>query len=173
MIDFLIRLLLSTGVNDYVATHDWVWPVCEILHFFGMALIIGTIGLVDLRILGIGKGIPIKSLEKFVPLGVIGFVVNLTTGLTFVGGNPVGGPQEYLTNLAFLLKMLLILIAGVNLLAFYAFGIARAANAVAPDGTAPVSAKVVAGVSLFAWIGVIIMGRYIMYNDTLLYFLGL
>jgi hypothetical protein len=173
MIDFLIRLLLSTGVNDFVATHDWVWPVCEILHFFGMALIIGTIGLVDLRILGIGKGIPIKSLERFVPLGVIGFCINLFTGLTFVGGNPVGGPQEYLTNLAFLLKMLLILIAGVNLLAFYAFGIARAANAVAPDGTAPVSAKVVAGVSLAAWIGVIIFGRYIMYNDTLLYALGL
>ena len=173
MVDFFIRLLLSTGVNDYVATHDWVWPVCEILHFFGMALIIGTIGLVDLRILGVGKGIPIKSLEKFVPLGVIGFCINLLTGLTFVGGNPVGGPQEYLTNLAFLLKMCLILVAGVNLLAFYALGIARSANDVAPDGTAPVGAKVVASVSLVAWIGVIIFGRYIMYNDTLLYFLGL
>jgi hypothetical protein len=173
MVDFFIRLLLSTGVNDFVATHDWVWPVCEILHFFGMALIIGTIGLVDLRILGVGKGIPIKSLERFVPLGVIGFCINLLTGLTFVGGNPVGGPQEYLTNLSFLLKMSLILVAGVNLLAFYALGIARSANAVAPDGTAPVSAKVVASVSLVAWIGVIIFGRYIMYDDTLLYFLGL
>ncbi len=76
-------------------------------------------GLVDLRILGVAKGIPIKSLERFVPLGVIGLVFNLTTGLIFVGGNPVGGPQEYLTNLAFQIKMILILIAGLNVIAFY------------------------------------------------------
>lgn len=173
MIDYLIKLLLSTGVNDYVATHDWVWPVCEILHFFGMALIIGTIGLVDLRILGVGKGIPIKSLERLVPLGVIGFAINVLTGLTFVGGNPVGGPQEYLGNLAFLIKMTLILIAGLNLLAFYVFGIAKAADAVSPEGSAPASAKVVAAVSLLMWFGVILFGRFIMYNDTLLYVLGL
>jgi uncharacterized membrane protein YfcA len=43
MVDSFIRLLLSTGVNDFVATHDWVWPVCEILHFFGMALLIGSL----------------------------------------------------------------------------------------------------------------------------------
>jgi len=173
MVDTFIKILLSTGVNDYVATHDWVWPVCEILHFFGMALIIGTIGLIDLRILGVGKGIPIKSLERFVPLGVLGFVINLLTGLTFVGGNPIGGPQEYETNLAFLIKMTLILIAGVNLLVFYVAGIARATDAVPADGSAPMSAKVVASVSLLMWFGVIVFGRYIMYNDTLLNALGL
>ena len=47
----------------------------------------------------------------------------------FVAGNPVGGPQEYLTNLALQLKMLCVLIAGVNLLLFYALGIAKKANA--------------------------------------------
>ena len=173
MIDFLINLLLSTGVNGYVATHDWVWPVCEILHFFGMALIIGTIGLVDIRILGVGKGLPIKSLERFIPLGVIGFTINVLTGLTFVGGNPIGGPREYLSNLAFLIKMGLILLAGVNLLVFYAAGIVRAADAVSPDGDAPISAKVVAVVSLLAWFGVILFGRFIMYDDTLRYAWGL
>jgi hypothetical protein len=173
MVDFFIRILLSTGVNDYVATHDWVWPVCEIIHFFGMALLIGSVGLVDLRILGVAKGVPIKSLERFVPLGVIGFLLNLTTGLIFVGGNPVGGPQEYLTNLAFQIKMALIVIAGLNVIAFYVMGIARQADAVAPDGSAPTSAKVVAGLSLLLWFGVILFGRFIMYNDTLLYVLGL
>jgi hypothetical protein len=173
MVDSFIRLLLSTGVNDFVATHDWVWPVCEILHFFGMALLIGSVGLIDLRILGVAKGVPIKALERFVPLGVIGFAVNLITGLIFVGGNPVGGPQEYLTNLAFQIKMILILIAGLNVLVFYFMGISRAADAVPADGVAPTSAKVVAGLSLFLWFSVILFGRYIMYNDTLLYVLGL
>jgi hypothetical protein len=173
MVDTFIRILLSTGVNDYVATHDWVWPVCEIIHFFGMFMLIGSVGLVDLRILGVAKGIPIKSLERFVPLGVIGLLLNVTTGLIFVGGNPVGGPQEYLGNLAFQIKMVLILIAGINVLVFYAFGIARAADATPADGDAPLGAKFVAGLSLLLWFSVILFGRYIMYNDTLLYVLGL
>ena len=171
--DAIAQLLVSTGIDGYVAAHDWVWPVGEILHFFGMALLIGSVGLVDLRMLGVAKGVPIKSLERFVPLGVIGFVINLLTGFVFVAGNPVGGPQEYLGNLAFQLKMLLILIAGLNLLAFYVLGIARNADAVAPDGNAPTSAKVVAVLSLITWFGVIFFGRFIMYNDTLLYALGL
>jgi hypothetical protein len=138
-----------------------------------MAALIGSVGLVDLRMLGIAKGIPIKSLERFVPIGVVGFIINAVTGFIFVAGNPVGGPQEYLHNLAFQIKIVLIVIAGLNLLAFYALGIARRADAVAPDGVAPTSAKVVAVVSIVLWFGVIFFGRFIMYNDTLLYALGL
>ena len=48
MLDTFVKLLLSTGVDNYVATHDWVWPVCEIIHFFGMFMLIGSVGLVDL-----------------------------------------------------------------------------------------------------------------------------
>jgi hypothetical protein len=173
MLDTFVRILLSTGVNDYVATHDWVWPVCEIIHFFGMFMLIGSVGLIDLRILGVAKGIPIRSLERYVPLGVIGLLMNVITGLIFVGGNPVGGPQEYLGNLAFQIKMFLILIAGINVVVFYLFGIARSADATPADGDAPGSAKVVAAVSLLLWFSVILFGRYIMYNDTLLYVLGL
>ena len=173
MIDAISSFLTAGPIDEFVASHDYAWPLGEILHFFGMALLIGSVGLVDARILGIGKGIPIKSLEKFVPLGVIGFIINLLTGIMFVAGNPVGGPQEYLTNLAFLLKMLCVLIAGLNLLAFYALGIAKQADAVEPGGDAPMSAKVVAVVSLLTWFGVIYFGRFIMYNDTLLYAWGL
>ena len=173
MVDAIANFLTAGPIDEFVATHDWAWPLGEILHFFGMALLIGSVGLVDARILGIGKGIPIKSLEKFVPLGVIGFVINLLTGIMFVAGNPVGGPQEYLTNLALILKMVCVLIAGLNLLAFYALGIAKQANAVEPGGDAPMSAKVVAVVSILTWFGVIYFGRFIMYNDTLLYAWGL
>ncbi len=167
--DFLITL----PIGDFVATHDWVWPVCETLHFVGMCVLLGTVGVVDLRVLGVAKGIPIQLLEKFIPLGVIAFVVNLTTGFIFIAGNPVGGPMEYLTNLSLQLKMLIVLIAGINLLLFYATGIHRSLETVPADGNAAGGAKAVAAVSLTAWIFVIIMGRFIMYNDTLLYALGL
>ena len=169
----LSDFLTTLPIGDFVATHDWVWPFCETLHFVGMCILLGTVGVVDLRILGVGKGIPIKLLEKFVPLGVIAFIVNATTGFIFIAGNPVGGPMEYLSNLSLQIKMIIVLIAGINLLIFYVTGIEKKVAMVPPDGNAPGSAKAVAAVSIFAWIMVIIMGRFIMYNDTLLYALGL
>jgi hypothetical protein len=165
--------LVSTGIGNFVATYDWVWPVGETLHFVGMCVLLGTVGVVDLRILGVAKGIPIKLLEKFIPLGVIAFFVNLVTGFIFIAGNPVGGPMEYLTNLSLQIKMIIVLIAGINLLVFYFAGIQRSLETVPADGNASGAAKAVAAVSITAWIMVIIMGRFIMYNDTLLYALGL
>jgi hypothetical protein len=166
--------ILDLGwMADFVNANDWVWPICEMLHFIGMALLIGTVGWLDIRILGFGKGVPIGSLEKLIPLGVVGFALNVATGLVFVTGNPAGGPMAYLGNLAFQIKMLLILIAGINLAAYYFTGIARAAVDVPAAGEAAPAAKAVAVVSLVAWFGVIYFGRLIMYNDTLLYAFGL
>lgn len=159
---------LVAFVNDY----DWVWPICEMFHFIGMALLIGSVGWLDIRILGVGKGVPIAALEKLVPLGILGFVFNLVTGIVFVAGNDAG-PIAYLGNLSFQIKMLLILVAGLNLVAYYFTGIQRAAEAVPPSGDAATGAKIVAVVSLAAWFGVIYFGRMLMYNDTLLYALGL
>jgi hypothetical protein len=169
----LSDFLTSLPIGNYVASHDWVWPLCETLHFFGMSVLIGTVGVVDLRVLGVAKGIPISLLDKFIPLGIIAFFVNMITGFIFIAGNPVGGPMEYLTNLSLQLKMLLVLIAGINLLVFYATGIHRSLETVPADGDAPGRAKAIAAVSLASWILVIVMGRFIMYNDTLLYALGL
>ena len=105
---------------------------------------------------------------------MIAFVINAVTGFIFIAGNPVGGPMEYLTNLSLQIKMLIVLIAGINLLIFYVTGIEKIAGRRArPTAMRPAGAKAVAAVSLFAWIFVIIMGRFIMYNDTLLYALGL
>src|SRR5262245_57391083 len=173
MVDTLTNFFLWLNLGDFVGKNDWVWPICEILHFFGMAAIIGTVGLTDARMLGLAKGIPIKALEKFIPLGVFGFLINIVTGVICIAGNPVGGPREYVINLALQLKMLLVLIAGINLLLFYVTGIEKKVAGLPADGEAPTSAKVVAIVSLIAWFGVIFMGRLIMYNDTLLYALGL
>ncbi len=169
----LAAALDSLNVANIVNAYDWLWPVCEMFHFIGMALLLGTVGLIDARVLGLFRGIPIESLERFVPLGVAGFVMNAVTGFIFIAGNPIGGSIVYLTNLALQIKVLLILIAGINLLAWYATGIAASAKDTSPDGDVVPAAKAIAGVSLVMWIGVIIFGRLIMYNDTLLYALGM
>lgn len=63
--------------------------------------------------------------------------------------------------------MLFMLLAGLNVLAFYLTGVSRAANALAPGDDAPRSAKVIAATSLSLWLGVIYFGRMIMYVDVL------
>jgi hypothetical protein len=143
------------------------------LHFIGMALLLGTVGWLDIRILGIGKGVPIASLEKLIPVGIVGFMLNVSSGFVFVAGNLDGGPMAYLSNLSFQIKMLLILIAGANLALYYLTGIRRGAEALPANGKAAPAAKIVAAVSLVAWFGVIFFGRMIMYNETLLYALGM
>ena len=170
---WLSDLMLRTGLVEIVSNSAVIWPIAEILHFVGMALLIGTVGAVDLRILGLGKGLSIAALEKFIPFGVAGFVLNAATGFVFLAGNPAGGPIWYFENLSFQIKMILVGIAGLNLLAFYATGLARALGKLPPDAAAPRGAKIVAGVSLVAWFAVILCGRLIMYNEALLYTLGL
>ena len=169
----LAEWMISTDIAVWVNDNDWVWPVCETVHFIGMSLLIGTVGIIDARILGLAKGLPVAALEKLVPWGVAGFLLNAVTGFIFVAGNPIGGPMVYLENLAFLIKMALILIAGINLFVYYFAGIARAAEGSTPDGDVASSAKLTAAVSLVLWFSVILFGRLIMYNDTLLYALGL
>ena len=169
----LAQWLNGLGLGPWVANSQWVWPICEIFHFIGMAMLMGAIGLMDLRLLGVGKGLPIAKLEALAPIGVAGFVINFATGVIFVAGNPVGGPIDYLQNLSFQIKMALILLAGLNVAAFYLTGVARAARALGPMDDAPPAAKAIAAASLFFWFAVIFFGRLIMYNDTLLIVLGM
>ena len=173
MLESLSVWLEGFGFAAFFNANDWAWPLFEIFHFIGMSLLIGTIGLIDLRILGFAKGLPIAKLERLVPLGIAAFVVNAATGTMFIIGNPDGAPIFYLDNLAMQIKLVLILLAGINVVIFYAAGIARATDQVGPSGNAPAAAKVIAGVSLFFWINVIFFGRLIMYNDTLLWALGI
>ena len=133
----------------------WLWPACESLHFMGMALLIGAVGLLDARMLGLFKGLPIGPLERLVPWGILGFVINLLTGIVFFAGAPEG----YISSLSFWLKMLFIVLAGLNLSYFYLAGVNRQVDLVGAGEDAPMTAKVIAGVSLFLWFGVLYWGR--------------
>lgn len=174
MLHALSDWMTSLGLTAFVNGYEWAWPLCETLHFMGMAVLFGSIGVLDLRILGVGKGIPFAALEKFVPLGIAGFLVNAVTGFIFVASAPEGTPYGYFgENLAYQLKMIAILLAGINAAAFYVFGISRRLAALGPNDEAPAGAKLVAVLSLLFWMAVILFGRLIMYNDTLRYSLGM
>ncbi len=134
----------------------WGWPAVESLHFLGLSLLIGTVGVFDLRMIGLAKGIPMSALHKLVPWGIGGYTLNVLTGAMFV----TSAPDQYLFNPAFQTKLALMAIAGINVLVFYrvAFAAVKLAGA---DDSAQLAAKVAAVISLSCWIGVIVCGRLI------------
>jgi hypothetical protein len=150
----LQRALQSTALSAFVRHSTWMWQLCESLHFIGMSLLIGTVGMFDLRLLGFARRVPIMALHRLIPLGIAGFILNAATGICFLSAYP----NRYLFNSAFRLKALFILLAGLNVLFFYSRVFRRLAD-VGPGKQPPLPARIVGGVSLCAWIGVISAGR--------------
>ena len=148
------RWLATTQLSHFVTDKFWVWPACETLHFIGLSLLIGVIGAMDLRMLGVAKRVPFGPLYRLLPWGIAGFVINLITGILFY----IGAPFQYVHNIAFQFKMLFILLAGANVLIFY-LTVSQRVEALVPGDDAPLEAKIIAGASLFLWIGVLYWGR--------------
>ena len=140
---------------------SWVLPVCESLHFIGMAMLVGIVGVFDLRLLGMAKRLPVAPLQRLMPFALLGFVLSLGSGLVFITANP----KQYLAplSLSFVAKMFFILLACLNVLFFYATGLKRAVDGVDAGQDAPLGAKVSAGVSLFLWVAAIYWGRVLQF----------
>ena len=133
----------------------WLWPACETLHFMGLALLVGVVGVFDLRMLGMAKGLPIGPLQRLMPWAILGFGINLVTGFLFFAGDPF----QYIHNIAFGFKLLFIGLAGVNVILFYVTGLYRRVDNVGAGHDVPPAAKLVAATSLFLWVGVMYWGR--------------
>jgi hypothetical protein len=151
---WLEPVLRESPTGVYVRETKWAWPVLESLHFFGMTLLIGTVGVFDLRLLGFARGIPFHALHRLIPLGITGFALNACTGLVFLSGTP----DQYLYNRAFVVKVCCMMVAGLNVMFFYARVFRRLEQAPA-DAPPPLGARLAGGVSLAAWVGVMSAGR--------------
>src|SRR5262245_30886700 len=93
----------------------WGWPAIESLHFLALAVLLGTVGLFDLRMLGYARDVPLTALHRLVPFGVGAYVVSAMTGAMFF----VSAPDQYTFNPAFQLKLACMLLAAINVAIFY------------------------------------------------------
>jgi hypothetical protein len=157
-LDALLRelepVMRTTPIGAFMRSSAWAWPVFESLHFIGMSVFIGMIGLFDLRLLGFARGVPYAALHRLIPVGIAAYTLNLMTGLCFLQGYP----DQYLFNLAFRCKVSFMLIAGFNIVFFYS-RVFRRLSAIGPDVSPPPGARLVGAVSLTMWIGVMAAGR--------------
>lgn len=150
----------ASALGQLMRDSTWLFPTAEILHFMGLSMLMGSLMVVDFRLLGFTRHISFQAAYKFLPLSLIGFGINLVTGIMFCFTDPF----RYYPNLAFRLKMFLILLAGLNALWFQMTIHPRTTGAAGIDGAGK-TAKIIAALSLLIWVGVIVLGRFIPYLE--------
>jgi uncharacterized membrane protein len=129
----------------------WVWATCQTLHFIGLTLLMGIVLLVDLRVLGVMKNVPFAAVHRLLPWGMLGFALNLFTGMLYF----VGAPEQYIKNPMFYWKMALMLIAGANAIYFTLFDGPWDLRA-KDEASFKLKAIALSGVAL--WVGVMFCG---------------
>ena len=162
MVKSFVQWTLSTGIGDWVQYHTWMFPGGETLHFMGLSLLVGTVTIFDLRMLGLGKSLPLAPLLRLLNRwGVAGFLTCFLTGVMFW---TVNAPLYAIdVGWVFGLKLLCILLAGMNVLVFR-YTVMPQVIALGPGEEAPPLAKVIAVASLMLWAGVIWFGRMLMFT---------
>ena len=156
--DAVVAWLESTIVSRTIVQYRWIWPLCEIVHFIGLTLVVGIAGFFDLRLMGFMKRVPVSAARDLMPLAIAGFLLNLMTGAVFF----IGTPHQYVGNVAWWAKMSCLLLAGLNAMFFETTVGARTMNLGAGDDT-PRLAKMVGALSLASWLGVLYWGRMLPY----------
>jgi len=134
----------------------WVFPAAETLHFFGLCLLMGAILVVDLRLLGFARRLPLQATLALIPVALWGLAINLLSGIVFLCAHP----ENYWPSFAFRLKLLAIVLGGLNALWFKWFEAPRIAT-LAEDANVDARAKLVAALSITVWIAVIVLGRFL------------
>ncbi len=155
--DFL-EWLQNTPFGLWVGESLWAYPLFETMHTIGMAMLVGSLGLINLRVLGYKPELPILGTQQLLPLAWIGFTLNLISGTTLFASDAVTFFHSY----TFRIKILLIILGGINA-ALLGRRVFRAAPAGAPPVVPTSGTKWIAATSLVFWFGAICAGRLIAY----------
>ena len=135
----------------WLKTNAYAYPTLETMHLIAIALVFGTVVIVDLRLLGVIRVIDARLLAKtLLPWTIAGFTLALLTGLTMF----VSRIGDFISNPAFIIKMGLLFTAGANAAVLHARGALDESSAIT---------KTQAALSIAMWIAIIFCGRWIAY----------
>ena len=153
--------LEGTAGSLYIRESIIAYPIIETTHVLALCLFLGLIALLDLRLVGVGlRGVPVSEVAgRLLPWALFGFSLMLLSGFLLF----YSGPVKAANNIFFRIKMVLIILTGLNALLFHFTIYKRVAswdNAPSP----PLRAKVAGVLSLVLWSGVVICGRMQAYN---------
>ncbi len=155
-----LEWLQGTWVGVLVAESLWGYPLLETIHSIGMAMMIGSLGLINLRVLGYKPELPMFETRQLLPLAWLGFTMNAISGTLLFTSDAVYFWDKY----TFRIKMILIILGGINA-ALLGQRVFREAAAGGPaPATVQAGTKWIAGLSLVFWFGAVIAGRLIAYT---------
>lgn len=154
-----LNWLESNAYAQWILTSAWGWPIMLSLHAFGLAIILGVMFAMNLRLLGWYRSLPYTSLHGLMGVAWIGIWINVFSGLSVFLTRPVG----YLTSIPFLLKMGFIAL-GIVILIHTRKVLARESAGWQSDAP-PVIRQLAMG-SLAFWVLAVIAGRLIAYVDV-------
>ena len=104
----------GTWLSSTMRDTTWLWPLCESIHFIGLALLIGGAGYFDLRLIGFMRRVPVAAAKAFMPWAIAGFAMNLVTGTAFF----IMAPHMYVLSPPWWAKVFFIVLAGLNAMFF-------------------------------------------------------
>jgi hypothetical protein len=159
--DAVMDWMTSTWINQLVIGYAWSWPTLESLHFLALCLLMGSLLVMDLRLIGFQRMIPLSAVHSLMPVAIGSFLVNMITGFGFLFGDP----RTYAANYAFWVKMGFVLLAGLNFLLYYT-KVEPQLVRLGPNDATPTLAKAVGVMSLAFWFGVLSFGRLLPYLGT-------
>ena len=148
----------DSGLADNIRENDLLFPLIESVHVLAISLVVGSIFVVDLRLLGLASiRRPVgRVIDGILPLAWSAFAVAVASGsLLFISN-----ATKYLANGYFVAKLFLILAAGLNMVVFHfvsAKDLPKWENEPAP----PLPARLAGGLSILLWVAVVACGRWI------------
>jgi hypothetical protein len=132
-------------------SHVWAYPALEVVHIAAIGLLLGNLVLLELRVFGMGAALPVKPLARLsLGLAATGFCLAATSGLLMFASQP----EELLANRIFVVKMLLLMVAGCNA------GLFHARDSLSKMD---IPARVYMLISTVLWLSVMACGRWIAY----------
>lgn len=153
--------LESTAGSVAIRESTLIYPVIETIHVLTLSLFLGLIAMVDLRLVGLGlRRVPVSQVAgRLLPPALTGFLIMGISGTLLFYSGPVRASQ----NIFFQIKMFLIVLTGINALAFH-FSIYKRVKSWDEDAVPPLRARMAGVFSLVLWAFVVICGRMQAYN---------
>ncbi len=157
-IDLYLEKIVSLPISEAIAFGSALFPNLESLHVVAITLVLGTIAIVDLRLLGFQSHRPgiQKLISELLPYTWGAFAVAAVSGtFLFISNAPT-----YAHNIYFQAKFVLIALAGINMAIFHMTAF-KTINDWDLEIPPPTAARIAGGLSLTMWIGVIFLGRWV------------
>jgi|SRR5271169_1334673 len=150
--------LQQTSIGGAVRQSLWLFPAIETVHLLGMAALVGTVTVLDLRLLGwmLRRERVSELAGRLLPWAWAGFALQVVTGTILFSSEAV----KIYGNPAFRVKMLLLLLVGLHALIFH-WTVYRDVATWDDSAVLPAGAKVAGGVSILLWVGIVTAGRFI------------